>query len=125
MGEMGEPVLLYPTFAAGLLYTLEIQVRDQHTRWEVKQVKKHTLAANEMPQHTHEAVATSDAADNTAPTGNRFASTPGLYHAPESLVTMDPSNIPNVGGGQAHENMQPYLVVNYCIALQGLFPSRN
>jgi len=85
----------------------------------------HTLSASEMPQHTHSAVAVSDAANTTAPTGNMFASSSGLYHAPESLVTMAPSNIANVGGGQAHENMQPFTVVNYCIALQGLFPSRN
>ncbi len=85
----------------------------------------HTLTAAEMPQHTHTAQGVSDAADNTAPTGRQFAGTPDLYRTADSLVDMDSSNIPSVGGSQAHENMQPYAVVNYCIALRGLFPSRN
>ncbi len=85
----------------------------------------HTLSAAEMPQHTHTSMGVSDAADNTVPSGNQLASTQGLYHTADSLVAMDSSNIRNTGGGQAHENMQPFLVVNYCIALQGLFPSRN
>lgn len=85
----------------------------------------HTLSPAEMPQHTHPALGVSDAADTTAPSGAQFASTPNLYHAADSLVAMDPTNVFNSGGGQAHENMQPYAVVNYCIALQGLFPSRN
>ena len=42
-----------------------------------------------------------------------------------SLVDMNAGACANVGGGQAHDNMQPYLALNYCIALQGLFPSRN
>ena len=85
----------------------------------------HALSAAEMPQHTHVAQGVSDSADNTDPAGKQFASTSGLYHAASSLVKMDRSNIPNVGGGQSHDNMQPYLTVNYCIALRGLFPSRN
>ncbi|MEK7833319.1 MAG: phage tail protein, partial [Acidobacteriota bacterium] len=48
-----------------------------------------------------------------------------LYKAPSSLVAMDASIIGNVGGSQAHLNMQPFLVLNFSIALQGIFPSPN
>jgi len=49
-----------------------------------------------------------------------------LYAAPTGpLVTLDPSTVTNVGGSQPHNNMMPYLVLNFCIALQGIFPSRN
>jgi microcystin-dependent protein len=85
----------------------------------------HTLNSAEMPQHAHAAVGVADAADNTVPEGRQFASTKSLYHSAANLIAMDSSNISNAGGGQAHENMQPFAVVNYCIALQGLFPSRN
>jgi microcystin-dependent protein len=48
-----------------------------------------------------------------------------LYRDPSNLTSLRSGTIANVGGGQAHENMQPSIAVNFCIALQGLFPSRN
>ena len=87
-----------------------------------------TLAASEMPNHTHAAKASKTAATLADPTGNLLgASLSELYvDATNSGNTlMRAGTTANVGGGQAHENMQPYLAVNYCIALQGLFPSRN
>ena len=89
----------------------------------------HTLSAAEMPQHTHEANASSVAGDSPIPTSNVLASS--LNEAYRSYTTvadeanMKSGTIANVGGGQAHNNMQPYIALNYCIALQGLFPSRN
>ena len=47
-----------------------------------------------------------------------------MYARP-SLTTLNPTTIANVGGSQAHNNMMPYLALNFCIALQGIFPSRN
>jgi microcystin-dependent protein len=47
------------------------------------------------------------------------------YAAPQNLVPMDASSLSNVGGNQPHTNMQPYLTLNFCIALQGIFPSQN
>ncbi len=87
----------------------------------------HTLSVNEMPQHTHALSASTQAANSGVPTGNVLAasSTPESYRSPESLAAMGNGTVANVGGGQAHNNMQPYLAVNFCIALQGLFPSRN
>ena len=95
-----------------------------HTLGQKSGEETHTLSPNEMPQHTHVAQGTDAAADNTAPTGRKLAATSGLYSTARN-TTLLPSTVANVGGGQAHDNMQPYLALNFCIALQGLFPSRN
>lgn len=86
----------------------------------------HTLATNEMPQHRHVLQATNNAAAGTAPSGNVLgeASLP-VYGSFGAATPMGTNSVANVGGSQAHENIQPYLALNYCIALQGLFPSRN
>lgn len=87
----------------------------------------HTLAGGEIPTHMHEAKASSDTGTTPIPTGNVLASSAPaeLYHGASKLVELKAGTITNTGGGQAHNNMQPYLVLNFCIALQGLFPSRN
>lgn len=85
----------------------------------------HTLAVDEMPQHTHTAQASTDPADTQVPQASLLARAPNLWSAPGSPVPLASGSVSSVGGGQAHENMQPYLAVNFCIALQGLFPSRN
>lgn len=87
----------------------------------------HTLASNEMPQHTHPLVATDNNATADDPLNNMIAqSAQTAYASPgATLAAMDTATVTNVGGGQAHNNMQPYLALNFCIALQGLFPSRN
>lgn len=87
----------------------------------------HTLSVTEMPQHMHTVQASSSGADTDTPAGNILAASARMYRNPNgtSLVPMHSNTFLNTGGGQAHENMQPYIVVNFCIALQGLFPSRN
>jgi microcystin-dependent protein len=87
----------------------------------------HTLTISEMPQHTHVANATSLTGDLFVPTGNVLADSPAQLYAPatSNLTTLIPSSVTNFGGGQPHENMQPYLTINFSIALQGIFPSRN
>ena len=89
----------------------------------------HTLASNEMPQHTHGAFASSDGVTQASPSGNSLgvpgASIGNIYRPSGTSVNLSSAAVSNDGGGQAHENMQPYLVVNFCIALRGLFPSRN
>lgn len=86
----------------------------------------HTLAGNEMPQHDHVLQATNTQANSDQPTGHVFARAAGTVYgefgAQQALAS---GTVANVGGGQAHDNMQPYLAINFCIALQGLFPSRN
>ena len=85
----------------------------------------HTLAANEMPQHDHGLLGSSSDGASPVPNGTYLASFLNGYRSGEELVSPRAGTVSNVGGGQAHENMQPYLIVNFCIALQGLFPSRN
>lgn len=91
----------------------------------------HTLAVNEMPQHDHGVQAVNETADSANPSGGfpaRPVSAVGTVYADTSFQGNDNLGggaVTNVGGGQAHDNMQPYLAVNFCIALRGLFPSRN
>ena len=88
----------------------------------------HTLVVNEMPQHTHQLHAVLEDSGIPVPTdANLASSAPAeFYVAPgATLVNVHVGTVTNTGGGQAHDNMQPYLAVNFCIALQGLFPSRN
>jgi microcystin-dependent protein len=86
--------------------------------------QSHTLTINEIPLHTHPVTASSAAADNSVTQGNVWAKTESAY-ATAATGTMDPTAVPMAGGGQPHNNMQPYLVLSFCIALQGIFPSRN
>ena len=90
----------------------------------------HTLSVSEMPTHTHflsANLAAGNANTNATlgpPAGNYWANT-GKSHYSTSApnAAMHPSAVSNVGGSQPHTNMQPYLALNFCIALQGVFPS--
>jgi microcystin-dependent protein len=87
----------------------------------------HTLTKPEMPAHTHIVLATNLSTGTTnAPTGTLLNSPPEkLYTPAAALVNMHPTTLSNAGGSQAHNNQQPYATLNFCIALQGIFPSRN
>jgi len=84
----------------------------------------HTLINSEMPAHTHFAQASTTAGATPVPTGNALAGA-GLYTPLANPVALQPATVTNVGGSQPHTNMQPYLTLTFCIALQGLFPSQN
>jgi microcystin-dependent protein len=56
---------------------------------------------------------------------NVFASALNVYRGPDQLVALNAQSVTNVGGSQAHLNMQPFLGISFCIALQGIFPSPN
>jgi microcystin-dependent protein len=89
-----------------------------------------TLNANQIPVHSHTVACKNGAGNSNVAAGNVPAQDAGVQSATYSSEaadgTMDASMIPNSGGGnQSHNNMQPYLVINWCIALQGIFPSRN
>ena len=85
----------------------------------------HTLATSEIPNHTHEIKASSDNANTNDPSSGVYArSSSSLYASPANLSSMNAGAVGNTGG-QAHDNMQPYITLSFCIALQGLFPSRN
>jgi microcystin-dependent protein len=85
----------------------------------------HTLAASEMVQHTHTIQASADPSTSQDPTNAVLAKSGQIYGAANNLVDMASGTLANAGGGQAHDNMQPYLTLNFCIALQGVWPSRN
>jgi microcystin-dependent protein len=82
----------------------------------------HTLITTEIPTHTHTAMASANAADQSVATNNIWAEGHDAYNS-ASNVSMNA--IGATGGSQPHNNMPPYLVLNFCIALQGIFPSRN
>jgi microcystin-dependent protein len=88
-----------------------------------------TLTTPNLPPHTHTLTATTQVANRRIPTGRALAtdtSTNAEYYAsPGQVTTLSPSAIGPAGESQPHENRQPFLTVNYCIALMGLFPSRN
>jgi microcystin-dependent protein len=88
----------------------------------------HTLSISEIPTHTHTASAANVAPSSNAPSNARMISQSqgaNLYSAASNLQAMAPAALANVGGSQAHENNQPYLTLNFCIALTGIFPSQN
>lgn len=85
----------------------------------------HTLTMSEMPAHNHFVQASSANGASVLPTDGLLASATGLYGDPVQLTTLLPATVTNVGGSQAHLNMQPFLTLTFCIALQGIFPSQN
>lgn len=84
-----------------------------------------TLTTNQMPTHTHQANASSSGATQPTPQGNVWAaSRTDLYNATPNAA-MSTQAIGTAGGSQPHPNIQPYLCVNFIIALQGVYPSRS
>lgn len=88
--------------------------------------ESHTVTQSELPQHTHPMQASSQLANAPSPSNNVLASTSGdAYANAANLTSLAAGSMTNVGGNQPHENRQPYLVLSFCIALQGIFPSQN
>jgi microcystin-dependent protein len=85
----------------------------------------HTLSIAEIPTHIHNVQASSTNANQPISAGALLASAANLYTTPNDLASLTPQTVTNVGGSQAHSNMQPFLTLNFCIALQGIFPSQN
>lgn len=86
----------------------------------------HTLTVSELPAHTHTLQANNTAATTGLPGTNALAqSNTPVYGPAANPVTLAAPSLGNSGGSQPHLNLQPYLVLNFVIALQGIFPSRN
>lgn len=89
-----------------------------------------TLLRHEMPSHTHPAVAAAEAGTTSAPAGTAWAipssgrTQEKAYATGGTVVNLGPTALAEAGGGQPHNNMPPYLTLNFCIALQGVFPQR-
>jgi microcystin-dependent protein len=98
-----------------------------HTLGEAAGSTSVTINQQTMPQHLHFAQGTSNSSGNVATPGNALlaATNVTVYGPAAALVALDPASVTNVGGSQPHNNMMPYLVLNFIIALQGIFPSQN
>lgn len=100
-----------------------IHVGNGHTLGERGGEQAHTLSISELPTHTHSLLASPDSATTPTAANNLPAAANNVYGQAESLLALDPTAVGNQGGSQAHQNMQPFLTVSFCIALQGIFPS--
>jgi microcystin-dependent protein len=105
-----------------------IHMGNGHTLGEIGGEQAHTLSISELPTHTHTASAANVPATTNGPSGApMIAQSVGanMYGAASNLQAMAPQAFANVGGSQAHLNMQPFLTLTFCIALQGIFPSQT
>jgi microcystin-dependent protein len=104
-----------------------IHVGSGHTLGEKGGEQAHTLSIAESPEHVHSVNAATVAATTSTPANTLVtaqSTAANLYASADSnLVAMSPAAVGNVGGSQAHLNMQPFLTLSFCIALQGIFPS--
>ena len=95
---------------------------------EIGGVENVTLSEAQMANHTHQMMASPSPGEIPGPgTENTLARSVGAsaYAAASNLVSFDSATMPANGGGQSHDNLQPYLTLNYIIALTGLYPSRS
>lgn len=105
-----------------------MHVGSGHTLGERAGEQAHTLSVAELPTHTHETRAINNTvADQQYPSPTTHFSSGGSFAGfhPNSNTVMDTGTVLPTGGSQSHSNMQPFLTLNFCIALQGIFPSRN
>jgi len=85
----------------------------------------HTLTMSEMPAHNHVVNATGKAGTVNTPTNNYLANSNVSPYRTAADTTLNAGGVSTVGGSQPHENRQPFTVLNFIVALQGTFPSRN
>jgi microcystin-dependent protein len=109
---------------------LPIHMSSGHNLGEAAGSTSVTVNIQQLPTHTHVAQGVSDIGDVQTPVGNFAAAVDtavfeSIYADPSSLIAMSALAVTSVGGSQPHNNMMPYLVLNFIIALQGIFPSQN
>jgi microcystin-dependent protein len=125
-GGNGTTNFALPDFRA----RVPMHVGNGHTLGERGGEASHTLTQSEMPQHTHVLNASQTDANSpqpASPAPNILARSVNNFYGPPdaNLSPLVPGTVSNVGGSQPHENRQPFLVLGFIIALQGIFPSRN
>jgi len=84
-----------------------------------------TVNIQQLPTHIHQMNAVAANSTSGSPSGNYLGEFNNGYTAPVNLTTLSPASVTSVGGSQPHNNMMPYLVLNFIIALQGIFPSQT
>jgi microcystin-dependent protein len=103
-----------------------IHVGSGHTLGEKGGQQAHTVTVSEMPAHIHVLNCTNNDGTTDVATGNVYATAGGdSYGGFQAPQAMSAQAVGNTGGSQAHTNMQPFLALTFCIALQGIFPSPN
>jgi microcystin-dependent protein len=103
-----------------------IHVGSGHTLGEKGGEQAVTLSIAQLPTHQHVLAATNSGGGGIVPNNNVLGNAGSqVFTGPQALVAMNPGCVTSVGGSQAHLNMQPFLTLNFCIALQGIFPSPN
>ncbi len=103
-----------------------IHMGNGHSRGETAGSTSVTVNIQQLPQHIHFVQACNvDQNRSAAPAGNYLGPANNLYSSASNLTTLSPTSMSSVGGSQPHNNMMPYLVLSFCIALQGIFPSQN
>jgi microcystin-dependent protein len=102
-----------------------IHMGNGHTLGEAAGSTAVTVNIQQLPTHMHGVQASSTSGDVAFSSGHLLAKALNVYGQPINLTTILPTTVSNVGGSQPHNNMMPYLVLNFIIALQGIFPSQN
>lgn len=102
-----------------------IHVDGPHPLGQKSGQETHVLTTPEMPAHKHDWKASTANGDTPIALGNVLAAYNNAYGPATTLTEPVAGTLANAGGNQGHNNMQPFLTLNYIIALQGLFPSRN
>ena len=92
---------------------------------EAAGVEQVTLTVQQIPSHTHPMLGSANSATGPAPQGQVYAAADIYSNVGSPPVNMNPAAITPTGGSQPHDNLQPYLVVNYIISLFGIFPTQN
>jgi len=123
-GGNGQTTFALPDFRG----RVPVHFGNGFTQGQASGESSHTITQSEMTQHLHFAQGVTADANSKQVTNDMLArsvSNPYAQAAGGNLIAFPPDTVTNVGGSQAHNNMQPYLVLNFIIALQGIFPSQN
>lgn len=102
-----------------------IHMGSGHTLGEAAGSTAVTVNIQQLPTHLHVLQGTNTNGAVANPNGATLGAVNNMYGAAASLTTLNPGSVTSIGGSQAHNNMMPYLVLNFIIALQGIFPSQN
>jgi microcystin-dependent protein len=125
-GGNGQTNFALPNLAGKVPMHKATSANGGHTQGETGGSSAVTLTTSQLPTHTHVATGTQSAATTNLPPGMLLANVNlNAYAQPGPLQNIAPDTLVAVGGSQPHNNMSPYLELNFCIALQGFFPTQN